>query len=194
MVDAAPRAVMWTVSQIAERDGVSKQAVSKHVGRLVESGLMVERDGAGRVSAVNVADYDRLRGIHDHPDKAQAPGRIAEAPNLITAEESYDEAARRQKWIQVEKERLQLEELKAVLVRHEIVRAAEMLCGEEIAAIIRRLPNQSDEMAAAVARDGTKGARLQYKKDVHRICIEISAALAKVAATRAAQATDEAVE
>jgi hypothetical protein len=51
-----PRAVMWTVSEIAARDGVSKQAVSKKVGALVDIGLTVERDEQGRVKKLNVVE------------------------------------------------------------------------------------------------------------------------------------------
>jgi DNA-binding transcriptional ArsR family regulator len=55
-------AVMWTISQIAERDDVSKQAVSKNVQRLVrDRGLRVDRNGRGEVSGVDVAEYYRLR-------------------------------------------------------------------------------------------------------------------------------------
>ena len=66
-----PRTVMWTIKQIAARDSVSKQAVSRKVGELVGLGLTVDRDGMGRVAAVNVVEYDRLRGRTDDPSKAQ---------------------------------------------------------------------------------------------------------------------------
>lgn len=96
-----PRAVMWTVSQIAARDRVSKQAVSKKVKELVDLGLTVERDSRGFVKKLNVVEYDRLRGRTDDPSKAPRPGRHALAPAPkppADDNESYKEALRTKTW------------------------------------------------------------------------------------------------
>jgi DNA-binding transcriptional ArsR family regulator len=54
---APPRAIMLSIGDIAQRDGVSKPAVSRKVKQLVEQhGLTVERDGQERVARVNVAE------------------------------------------------------------------------------------------------------------------------------------------
>src|SRR5690348_1825767 len=87
-----PQAVMWTVSQIAARDGISKQAVSRKVGELVASGLTVERAPNGNVRTVNVVEYDRLRGRTDDPSKQQRPLRADTGSAGGRAEdESYKE-------------------------------------------------------------------------------------------------------
>ena len=95
---APPRAVMLSIGEIAARDGVSKPAVSRKVGQLVERhGLTVERDGQGRVARVNVAEYDHLRGRFDDPSKVQAPA--APIPSATQKPgETYDEALRQRTW------------------------------------------------------------------------------------------------
>lgn len=158
----APRAVMWTVRQVADRDGVSKQAVSKKVRELVEKhGLSVERDAQGRVVALNVAEYDHLRGRYGDPSKAQAP-RQADVPQTAPSE-SYDEALRQKTWHEAERRRLEVEELKGKLVRVDEVEHAVAESGAAIARIIDRLPAAADDLAAAVAREGTHGLRVALK-------------------------------
>jgi hypothetical protein len=52
--------VLLPIKKIAEREGVSKQAVSKNVKRLIPRGLFVERNGRGEVGGVDVVEYYRL--------------------------------------------------------------------------------------------------------------------------------------
>jgi biotin operon repressor len=75
-----PRAVMLSVKQLAERDGISRAAISKRVTRLRDSGLHVELDRQGHVALVNSAQYDELLNKYADPSKAQAPGRLPTAP------------------------------------------------------------------------------------------------------------------
>lgn len=177
---------MWAIGRIAERDGVTKQAVSKHVKRLVEQhALSVERDGQGRIAAVNVAEYDHLRGRFGDPSKAQAPAPAAGAdqvdlplaPTKPANPESYDEAIRQKTWLAAEKSRLELAELKGELLRASAVAGAVVRCGEDIARIIDRLPNAADDLAVAVARDGVHGLRVTLKNLARRMRIDVAAAM-----------------
>jgi hypothetical protein len=59
---APPRRTLWPITKIADRDGVSRQVVSKHVQRLIGRGLSVERNNRGRVEGVDVVEYYRLLG------------------------------------------------------------------------------------------------------------------------------------
>ncbi len=62
---------MLTLGEIAARDGVSSPSVCVRVKRFVERhGLSVERDAHGRVSRVNVAEYDALRAKFGASSKA----------------------------------------------------------------------------------------------------------------------------
>lgn len=176
MVDT-PRTVMWSISDIAERDGVSKQAVSKKVGDLVEKhGLTVERDSRGRVASVNVAEYDHKRGLFDDPSKTQRP---AQPEMKVKPSETYEEALRQKTWHEAERRRLELESLKGSLVP---LAEIEIALGEVAADIIQaldRLPALADDIAAAIARDGGHGARVVLKGEVERLRSAIADALDK---------------
>lgn len=170
----APRAVMWSVSRIAERDQVSKQAVSKRVRELIErNGLEVERNGLGHVTAVNVAQYDHLRARYGDPSKAQAPVRVeASATDLLPAialkvADGYDEALRQKTWIDAETRRLDLNEKRRNLVRRDRVEEALRLCVDPITRAFDRLPQEADELADAYERNGIHGLR-QALKDLAR--------------------------
>ncbi|MEW6257413.1 MAG: hypothetical protein AB1592_15775 [Pseudomonadota bacterium] len=190
-VDGAPRLLMWTVTQIAERDGVSKQAISKRVREMAESqSLTVERNGQGHITAVNVAEYDHLRGRYADPSKAQAPSRPTPPTGPVNQNDSYDEALRQKTWHEAERRRLELAELKGELVRKDMVDAALSQVGERIVQVIDRLPRIADDIAAAVAKDGTHGARVILKAQASRLRDEIAKELATLAADAPEQDAD----
>lgn len=171
--NAPPRAVMLSIAEIARRDGVAKPTVSIAVKRLVEQhGLTVERDGQGRVSAVNVAEYDHLRGRYGDPSKAQAPSK-PELPADLTEPEArrhsdgYDEALRQKTWIDAETKRLALNELRGNLVRRDRMEEALRLCAEKIARPFDQLPQSADELADAYEKGGVHSLR-QALKDLAR--------------------------
>jgi DNA-binding transcriptional ArsR family regulator len=77
---------LWSVSKIAERDGVSKQAVSKNVRRLLERGLVVERNTRGEISGVDVTGYFRLLGRNF--DFSELQGDTAARHSIYAASEA----------------------------------------------------------------------------------------------------------
>jgi hypothetical protein len=180
-----PRAVMLTVSEVAGRDRVSKQAVSKKVKELIDLGLAVERDAKGHVKRLNVVEYDRLRGRTDDPSKAQAPGRSVAAPPAakpVDDEDSYKEALRTKTWHESERLRLDLEERRGQLVRVDAVTDAVVSCATSITAIIDRLPNVADDLVAAVSREGVHGVRVALKQMAAKLRTDIAEALTGIAA------------
>jgi DNA-binding Lrp family transcriptional regulator len=188
--ETPPAAVMWSVSQIAERDGITKQAVSKMVRRLAEEhGLAVERNAQGAVTAVNVAAYDHLRQRYGDPSKAQAPLPLAAPP----ANDSYDEALRQKTWIETERQRIALAETKGELLNAAKVREALQRCGAEIAAVIKRLPNATDDFAATVGREGSHGLRVALNKYSTSQLVEIARILETIA-SGAPEAEEEAAK
>jgi GTP-sensing pleiotropic transcriptional regulator CodY len=62
---------MWTMAKIADRDGVSRQAVQKAIRKFATDGVItgIERDQKGHITAVNVVEYDRARGTATDPAK-----------------------------------------------------------------------------------------------------------------------------
>jgi hypothetical protein len=182
---------MWTIGRIAERDGVSKQAVSKKVQALAANhGLEITRDARGRISAVNVAGYDHLRERFGDATKAQAPARddVDELPLPSAAVgkpkggDSLDEAQRQRAWIDAERARMRLAEEKKELLRADGVCDALDVCGAEIARIIDRLAISADDIAAAVGRDGAHGVRVLLKSIAQKMRADIATALAAIAA------------
>lgn len=161
----APRTVMWTIQQIADRDGVSKQAVSKQVARLVERhNLMVERDAQGRVLAVNVVEYDHYRERFANPSKVQKakPDRTTSASSA----ESYDEALRQKTWLEAEQKKIGLAQQKRDLIpATDLDRAVDPLA-DTIVAVFDELVQHADEIANAVARGGLQQLRATLKKIV----------------------------
>lgn len=159
----ANAAVMLSISELAERDGVAKPTVSIAVKRLIEKhDLQVERDRRGRVSAVNAAQYDMLRERTGDPSKAQAP-RKAERDKPREGD-SYDDALRLKTIYGAERERLRLAEEKGELIPAVRVADAASSLADVIVSVLDRLPQAADDIAAAVAKDGAHGARAELKR------------------------------
>lgn len=194
--------VMATPAEIAARDGVSKQAITKTVRRLAdEHALPVERDGRDRIVKFSVAHYDHLRGAYANSAKVNAsresepaspaarPGAPSQPPPSGT---SRDEALRQQAWLQVGRERLRRQEEAGKLVRRDRVDAALAECGQEIRAVVGRLPNKADDLALIVSREGVHGLRSMLRTIAFELGTEIADKLSVIGS--AAPETDPALE
>lgn len=162
----APR---WSLRDIAARDGVTTMAVSKAVAKLVaEHGLDVDRDTRGRVSAVNLAQYDHLRGKDNAGRVRGAATAAGDRTPRASSTSDYNEALTAKTRYESEKRRLEVEELKGELVRVAAVADAAVQIAAQLARLIDQLPNESDHIAAAVQKDGEHGARVELKRIGHR--------------------------
>jgi hypothetical protein len=171
---------MWTISQIAARDQVSKPTVSIRVKRFSEQhSLTVERDNLGRVAAVNVAEYDALRGRYDDPSKAQAPREPD--PDPRGGAESYDEALRQKTWLETERRRIDLDKLRGNLVETQAVVEGYDAATNVIHEILGRLDERADDLAAVVAKEGVRGLHTALKRLGVDMLSEIADALASEA-------------
>lgn len=191
-VDSAAPRIWWSVSQIAERDGVTKQAVSKTVQALIEKhDLPVERDGRGRVAKVSLAHYDHHRGQFTNPAKVSA-GRASPPPGGdIPRGDSFDEARRINEWLKVDREKLAQAEERGKLLRTDKLGEALDLVGREIQSLIAKLPNRADDLALAGAKEGVHGVRVGLREIAFDINSRVAAALASLG--EAAPATDPAM-
>jgi hypothetical protein len=178
---------LWlSVSKLAARDGVTVQAVSKHVARLEGLGLEVRHDARGRVAAINVASYDALRGRVGDPSKSQAPRRDrpkeSSSTNLPEIDpNSYEESLRRKTLYEAERARLKFEQEAGELVIFSEVVAATTTCGETIVGVLELLPTCADEIALAVVESGANGARAVLKREVRELRIKITEAFRAIA-------------
>lgn len=172
----APSAVLMTISEIADRDHVSKQAVSKRVKAFVdEHHLAVERDERGNVARVNVAHYDHLRERHGNASKDQRPAPSAEPS--APAGDSYDNALRLKTLYEATRKGIELDEVMGKLVRVDELSQAVGDIGAEIATIVGKIEQEADALAAAGMRDGPHGIRTALKQVKFRMLTEIADAL-----------------
>lgn len=163
---AAPTALMMTIGQIADRDGVTSAAVSRSVKRLAtKKGLHVTRDGEGRVTGVNVAHFDTLKGKFGDPAHAQAPkAKTAKAAKDPT----YEDARTQQALYDSELKRLQLAREVGDVVMRADVEHAMSTAGLQIGNTIDQVAGAVDELAAAYTTGGLQGLRVKLKELVHK--------------------------
>lgn len=191
--------IMATPAQVAARDRVTRQAVTKLVRRLVEEhGLPVERDGRDRIVRFSLAHYDHFRGQFASSEKvAAARPADAAAPADGQARSgdsstSRDEALRQEAWLKVTREKLRRQEEIGQLVRADRLREALTVSGREIQSQIARLQNKADDMALAVSREGAHGLRVLLRQIAFDLNSEIADRLAAIV-DRAAE-HDELIE
>ncbi len=159
--------VMRSLKDIAARDRVSRQAISKQVARLVEHhGLEVARDGRGRVCAVNIVHFDDLRSRFGDSGKVTHSGPDRETPpDLPTGrgEDATLDGARRIKLVhETELLRLRLAEDSGQLIRMDLMSEALTRLAEEIGRVVDLLQH-ADTLAAAAGR-GLPELRLTLKR------------------------------
>jgi DNA-binding Lrp family transcriptional regulator len=179
--------IMWTITEIARRDGISKQAVSKAVRRLVEGGdLPVERNGAGNIVRVSVAHYDHARERFSDPSRLSQPATVAPpidpteaaaSRGQPRATDSFDEARRQEMWLRVSREKLRRQEAAKLLVRADLLAEALGHSGRTISAVIARLPNRADDLALALSQEGVHGVRTKLREIAFDLATQIADAL-----------------
>lgn len=180
-VDSQGPRVLWSISQIAERDGISKQAVSKVVQALIaDHDLPVERDVRGRVSRVSLAHYDHHRGQFANPAKVAAARPARPVPEGDRGD-SFEEARRQNEWLKVEREKLDQARERKLLVRVDMLSEALDRVGREIQSIIARLPNKADEVALAGAKEGVHGVRVLLRDVAFELNTKVADGLSSLA-------------
>jgi hypothetical protein len=189
----AEETVMATPAEIAARDGVTKQAVTKLVRRLVDQhDLPVERDGRERIVRFSLAHYDHFRGEFASSEKVAAARKEAPPAQPLNSSTSRDEALRQEAWLKVGREKLRRQEHVGRLVRADRMREALTICGREIQSSVARLQNKADDMALAVSREGAHGLRVLLRQIAFDLNTEIAGRLAAI--MEAAAENDEVIE
>lgn len=163
--------VMWSISQIAERDEISRQAVSKIVKKLVaDHDIPVERDKRGRISSVSLAHWDKHREQYNNP--AMKPPATEPAPEK--PKDSFEEARRQSEWLKLDRAKIDYAETAGKLVRVDKVAEALERTGLEIQARIDRLQNKADELALAAVQEGVHGLRVKLRQVAFEINQDIA--------------------
>jgi HEPN domain-containing protein len=181
-----PSLIMWSAMEIAARDSVSKQAVSKQIKALLEAKpeTPVERDGRGRVIKVSLAHHDEFRQRYVNPLKASAPLRPLDADGPQTpsppAGDSLEEARRQSEWLKVGREKIRHQEELGQLVRKDTLAESVRISGTEIKTVIARLQNRADDIALAVSREGVHGVRVLLRRISFELGNEVADKLGEI--------------
>jgi phage terminase Nu1 subunit (DNA packaging protein) len=188
----APK-VMVSISDIAEREGISRQAVSKTVAGLVsQHDIPVERDGRGRIARLSLAHWDHHRSAYANPAKVLAAKPEGGHRNSVEPKkDSFEEARRLGEWLKVEREQLRQAEARGQLYRADLLADALLMAGREIQSLIAKLPNRADDLAVAVSREGAHGLRVLLREIAFDMSTDIANRLASIASD--APAIDEAL-
>lgn len=181
--------IMASPGEVAERDRVTKQAITKLVRRLVdEHDLPVERDSRGRITRFSLAHYDHLRGEFASSARVaaarqaepQIPSSGPSADDLLKT--SRDEALRQEAWLKVGREKLRRQEELGQLIRADKLREALTVHGREMMAIVMRMQNKADDMALAISKEGVHGARTLFRTIAFEIGNQLADRLAQIGA------------
>ncbi|CUX23186.1 conserved hypothetical protein [Agrobacterium deltaense Zutra 3/1] len=170
--------IMWSAAEIAARDGVTKQAVSKTVQAIIAvmNNVPVERDSRSRVLRISLAHYDH------HRERFMNPAKMAMPPAEKTFQgDSFEEAKRQSEWMKVSREKIRLDEEVSSLIRADKVSEAAQTINHEISLIVHRLQNRADDLAAIVAKEGVHGARVALRAIAFDMSNEIADRLVAIA-------------
>lgn len=186
-----------TISQLAARHGVSRQAISERVNRLAKthSDFGVRRDAAGRIIAVPVAQYEELIGTFGDRDKRPPRAEQVAAPvESRAAEASLDHARLLAAQVSAERQAIALAREKRELVQLAGIEGALEDAGLAIGSIIDRLPRHAEDLSVAVGQNGVQGLRVALKKLARELRSDIADTLDRLRAEAPAQDGDEIIE
>lgn len=159
-VDGAPRRApdLVAVPALAQRRGVSKQALHKQLDRLERAGaLETIRDDAGRF--VSEAAYLFAIGERAATQLAESAVTPPQASGQAPPDDTKAEADRRRAVIAAELAQMELDERRGLLRPVEEVTRAAVAVAERVVAAIGDLGDHADTVIAAIAREGGDGAR-----------------------------------
>lgn len=195
--DLTPPSLMWAMKKIAERDGVSRQAVHKATHKFVNDGAItgIERNPRGHITAVNIVEYDRARGTSADPAKMQGS-----ATKKILDEDGgqqpagkmpsdYTRAITGKALYETELRKIELHERQGLLRPLAEIEAGVDLCGETIIAAIERVKFRHDDLATAVANEGLRGSQAFLKQFIFELRSAVADALALIVQRESQQST-----
>lgn len=156
---------LWvSLAELARMRGVSKQAIAKRVARLEAQHAVTVRPGDRGSRLVNVAEFDKAAG-----DTTDAVRQLNGAPQKVAVTESgalSQQQTRRARYA-ADLSRLELEERLGRLLPIKDVEDAMTRCAEAMVRVIDQISSRADDVSAAVARDGSQGARA-FLRDLAR--------------------------
>lgn len=162
-VDGGLAGLWVTVSDLARQKGISKQAASKRIDRLESQGLLKTKPGERGAKLVNLAQFNKVTadttdGIREINGKSAAGPSEAPEEQGETRRALIDQQTRRAAY-DADLKQLELEEKLGRLLPVEDVEQSMVRVAESMVRVIDQMPLRADELANAVAKEGSVGAR-----------------------------------
>ena len=180
---------LWvTIAELAEMRGLARQVMYRKVDRLIEQGALQVRTGKRGVKYVSPAEFDVAVGRI--ADLAREQGALTrrqvdadvEVPAIPASDgATYTREQARRMQYQADLSRLELEEKLGSLVRVDRLQAGVAACGAAIVQVLDRLPQASNDLAIAAAKDGEHGLRAALKALAVSLRADIATALTAIA-------------
>lgn len=171
---------VWiTCAELARRKGISRQAAAKRVASLEGEGkIRTRKDGKTRL--VDLAAYDKAVGEVGDAVKEQAAetSRGNASPAMRDAQTERAQYEARLKALDLGERQRQLLPING---EHGIDAAASAI-GVRLAQDLDGMVRFADEMAQAVSKEGTAGARRLFKEIARRTREQLMQSLAEIAA------------
>jgi|SRR5581483_8627212 len=172
-----------SISDLAAYRGVGKPATSERVKALEAEGKVRTRKGPNRTKLVCLAEFLAAVGEAGDPGRElAAESRSGGAESDAPASPGYRDAQTRKASAEAALREYDLAVKQGELVAISELTAAGERTAEALAAVIERLPQRAAEMAAAVGRDGERGARAQYRRDARQLREAMVAAIDRLLA------------
>ncbi len=139
------------MTQAAERRGVSKQAISKTVGRLVAEGRLSTKAGQGGAKLINIVAFERLVASESDPAQALRNSQVnVSEPPAATSQPTYMDSRATREAYQAEAARLDIAERLGDLVSKTDIGARTTTAFRKLRDRLMMLPGRiSDRMVAA---------------------------------------------
>ena len=181
-----------SVSDLAKMKGVSQQAISKRLRRLMEDGLITPRHEGGR-TLVNLAAWDSVTNEVTDPAKIVArdtaalmkPRRAAETADPAEGalrDPTYTQQQARKAGYDADLKEIELRRLQGELREVDDIRASTIKVGEIVVRELDQLPSFADDIAAAFAKGGIPALRDELKRRCRAMRETIVRSLADLAA------------
>lgn len=181
---------LWlTLTELAKREGVVKSVASERVTAFEAARLIKTKIGPRRSKLIELSQY--LAARRATGDAAREAGAATKAADIDSPHDmteattptapAYRDAQTREKQIATYLKELELRERLGQLVPATDLEAVANKVGEVIVRVIDRIPSHADAVAAAVAKDGTLGAKARLKEIAREIRVATAAAMLELA-------------
>jgi len=190
-------ALLVSVSELARMKGISRQAVSKRLARMIEDGVIVERH-RGREKVVSLAEWDAatneytdLAKVAGRQTRAAARGDTGDSAGPTPRDASYTHELTRKARYDADLKELELRRIQRTLVPVEDIVQATTKVAEAMIRDIEQIPTFADDFAAAFNRGGVAALREELRSKARYVRQTMCANLNRLANDEAADTSTD---